>query len=61
MKRKTQVVDWLKSEMEKDKIELNQEKINFINQIKDLKKEDILPEKPKNLTLWQRIKKVLMN
>jgi len=39
---------------------LNMEKNQLINQIKKIKKEEILPPKPKKLTLWQRIKKVLM-
>lgn len=51
---------WLESEKQKDENELNQEKQNLIRQLKSLKKEDILPEKPKKLTLWQRIKRVLM-
>jgi hypothetical protein len=50
----------LENEQLKDKNELDIEKRNLINQLKRLKKEDVLPEKPKNLTLWQRIKKVLM-
>jgi hypothetical protein len=36
------------------------EKNKLIQQIKQLKKEELLPEKPKKLTIWQRIKKVLM-
>lgn len=52
-------IDWLKNEMEKDLKDLDVEKTNFINQIKKLKKEEILPKKPKKLTLWQKIKKIL--
>lgn len=52
-------IDWLKNEMEKDLKDLDFEKTNFINQIKKLKKEEILPKKPKKLTLWQKIKKIL--
>lgn len=52
-------IDWLKNEMEKDLNDLDNEKTNLINQIKKLKKEEILPKKPKKLTLWQKIKKIL--
>jgi len=44
----------------KDKIELDKEKQNLIDNIKKFKKDEIIPEKPKKLTLWQKIKKVLM-
>ena len=43
--------------------QLEKEKNKLINELKVLKKEDILPkppEPPKKLTLWMRIKKVLM-
>jgi hypothetical protein len=60
MKTKSEQLEWLKSKVESDKKELEKEKNEFINQIKKYKKEEILPEKPKKLTLWQRIKKVLM-
>jgi len=55
-------LEWLKSETEKDALELEREKLDFINRIKQIKKDEII--KPKNevekLTLWKRIKKVLM-
>lgn len=51
---------WLEKEILKDQIELRKEKNDLINQIKKMKKEDLLPQKPKKLTLWERIKKVLM-
>jgi hypothetical protein len=52
----------LKSELEKDTIELEKEKLKFIDQIKNLKKEDIVKDKkePEKLSLWKRIKTVLM-
>jgi hypothetical protein len=62
MKKKSKLeaeIDWLKNEMEKDLKDLDFEKTNFINQIKKLKKEEILPKKPNKLTLWQKIKKIL--
>jgi hypothetical protein len=54
-----QAIDWLKSEIEKDKLQLENEKKLLIESLKGFNKEDIV--KPvKKLTLWQRIKKVLM-
>ncbi len=53
----------LENDSIKNHIQLKQEKEKIINELKKLKKEDILPkapEPPKKLTLWQRIKKVLM-
>jgi len=53
---------WLENEIEKDKLELNREKNQFISQIKKIKKDDIISSKkePIKLSLWTRIKKVLM-
>ena len=51
-------IEWLKNEIEKDVVELEKEKLKFINQIKNFKKEEIV-EKPKKLSLWQKIKLVL--
>lgn len=51
-------IDWLKNEVEKDRVELEKEKKEFIESIKGIKKEEIVkPEE--ELTLWKRIKKVL--
>jgi len=35
---------------------LEKEKEKMINQLKGLKKEDILPKKPEKINLWTRIK-----
>jgi uncharacterized protein (DUF849 family) len=52
-------IEWLKNEMEKDKMQLEKEKQEIIESLKHLKKEEII--KPKEeLTLWKRIKKVLL-
>jgi hypothetical protein len=56
--REEQAIDWLKNEIEKDTMELEKNKLNFIEQIKNLKKEDLI-EKPKKLTLWEKIKLAL--
>jgi hypothetical protein len=60
MKNKSQQLDWLEKEIRKDEMFVETEKNKLIQQIKQLKKEELLPEKPKKLTIWQRIKKVLM-
>jgi len=55
-----QALDWLRSEIEKDKVQLEKEKLQFINSIKTLDKKELV--KPiKKLTLWQKIKKVLIS
>ena len=60
MKDQSTQIKWLEKEITKDQVELDKEKKDFINEIKKLKKEDILPKKTEKITLWQRIKKVLM-
>ena len=40
--------------------DLERQKKDFANQIKNLKKEDVLPKAPEKITLWKRIIKVLM-
>jgi len=61
MKKKSeQQLDWLMREMNKDKIELEKEKNDLINKIKKMKKEDLLPKKPEKLSLWRRLKMMLM-
>ena len=57
--REEQMVDWLNSEIEKDKIELDKEKKDLINSLKSIKKEEVLPKQEK-LSLWKNIKKVLL-
>jgi hypothetical protein len=44
----------------KDKVSLDLQKKQIIESIKNLNKEDILPKPPEKLSLWKRIKKVLM-
>lgn len=54
------ILNWYQTEIEKDKLETDRQKEEFAKKIKGLKKEDIFEDKIKKLTLWQRIKKVLM-
>lgn len=61
MTEKEQHLEWLKNEIEKDTIDLEKEKIKIIEQIKNLKKEEIIkPKEEIKLTLWKRIKRVLL-
>jgi len=54
------VLKWYSQEINKDKIELDKIKNDFIKDIKNIKKETIFKEVvTKKLTLWERIKKVL--
>jgi hypothetical protein len=62
-KKALKELELLHKDVEKNKLILDKEKEKFINQIKQIKKEDILPKPPeptKKLTLWQRLSKVLM-
>ena len=53
-------IEWLNNELEKDKIEVERNKSKFINQIKQLKKEDIVKFNVEKMTLWKRINKVFL-
>ena len=53
-------IEWLNNELEKDKLEVERNKSKYINQIKQLKKEDIIKVNVEKMTLWKRIKKVLL-
>ena len=52
--KEEQTINWLKSEFEKDKIELENQKQKFADSIKDIIKPTA------KLTIWQKIKKVLL-
>jgi|LakMenEpi03Aug12_release.lakeMendotaPanAssembly.Ray.scaffolds.fasta_scaffold649166_3 hypothetical protein len=62
MKNKSEQIKWLVSEINKDSLDLENQKKQLINEIKKTKKEEIVKPKlePKKLTIWQRIRKVLM-
>jgi hypothetical protein len=59
MKNSKEHLNWYEKELMKDKRELEREKNKIINEISGLSKDEIIP-KPTKLTLWQKIKKVLM-
>lgn len=53
------MLNWLESEKLKDSKEIENVKRKYIQEIKGLKKEEIFQE-PKKLTLWQKIKILLL-
>jgi hypothetical protein len=57
--RTEKVLNWLTSEKNKDERDLEREKKLFIQQIKKIKKDDLFP-KQKKLTLWQKIKILIL-
>jgi len=54
------LLKWFEKEKVKDQNELNHHKSIQIQEIKNLKKEDLFCYKEKKLTIWQRLKKTLM-
>jgi hypothetical protein len=56
--KQEETMEWLLNEIKKDKETLEKEKNKFIQEIKGMKKDEIIP-KPKKQTLWKRIKTVL--
>ena len=60
MKKKSEQLEWLNNEKTKDKKDLEREKMSLINEIKKLKKEEIVTKKIEKISLWKRIIKVLM-
>jgi hypothetical protein len=53
-------LDWLKNEIEKDKVELSREKKDFIESLKGIKKQEIVRKEDEQLTTWKRIRKVIL-
>lgn len=57
--RSQQIINWFNSEKLKDQKELDKNKEKLIKEIKGLKKEDLFP-KPVKLSLWKKIKIILL-
>lgn len=51
------MIKWLEKEMERDKKEIEKSKNDFANQIKNLKKEDIV--KKRKVSFWEKIRFIL--
>lgn len=61
MKKKSTQLAWLEKENKKDQLSLEKSKLDLIKEIKKHKKEELVPKKEIiQLSLWKRIKKVLM-
>jgi hypothetical protein len=56
--QKEKMIQSLKSSQMRDELELENEKLNFIKEIKKINKEELFP-KPKKISLWKKIMKVL--
>ena len=54
MKTSSKRLQWFQNEITKDKKELESEKLKFIQQIKKVKKEEIVPKK-KKVSIWKII------
>jgi len=59
-KKSTKDLMWLEKEKIKDNIQLETEKKRIIEQLKNMGKENILPKPPKKITLWMKIKRILL-
>ena len=57
--RSQQLLNWFNSEKLKDQRELDREKEKIVKQIKGIKKDDLFP-KPIKLSLWKKIKIILL-
>lgn len=56
------LLKWFETTKRQDEIEVKKNKVDFIYEIKKFKKEDIKnsnQEKPRNISIWMRIKKTL--
>jgi hypothetical protein len=61
MKDKEKILNWYHKEVEKDKVDVDKFKNDFIKTIKTVDKNQMFTNpKEEKLTLWQRLKKVLM-
>jgi hypothetical protein len=60
IQRNQKMFTWLNTEKQKDNSELEREKQQFIKNIQNIKREEIFENKRVKLTIWQKLKKVLM-
>jgi hypothetical protein len=58
MKQNQKMLDYLASSLKNDEEEVEKSKKEFVNFISNFNKEDLI-KKPKKLTIWQKIRKVL--
>jgi len=60
MNRADKVLNWLQSSINKDSAELEREKKEFADSLRKMKKDDIISNESKKISIWKRIRKVLM-
>lgn len=53
------ILNWLDREKQKDKLQLEKSKMDIVNQLKGIKKEELFVTPEIKTTLWQRIKKTI--
>lgn len=59
--KNNKILEWYNKELEKDYQELEKNKKEFLNSLKKFNKKDLFENKEiKKISLWTRIKKVLM-
>lgn len=59
IQRTQQLLNWLNNEKNKDKVFLDSSKKRMIQEIKKLKKEDLI-KVPEKMSLWKRIKIMIL-
>ena len=59
MSRTPKLLNWLKTEIDRDYKEVDIVKNKYINEIKQIKKEDIFKKEEVKYSFWDRIKKIL--
>jgi len=60
MKNKDKIYDWYNSEINKDKIFLDNEKSKLINNLKSIKKDELFQTNKTKLTIWMKLKRILL-
>lgn len=58
MNETQKMLDYLKSSLKNDEKEIENNKKEFVDFITQMKKDDLF-KKPKKLTVWQKIRKIL--
>lgn len=57
--RYQKILNWLEREKIKDKIQLDKSKMDIVNQLKGINKEQLFVQSTTKKTLWQRIRKAI--
>lgn len=57
--RYQKILNWLEREKIKDKIQLDKSKMDIVNQLKGINKEQLFVQPTTKKTLWQRIRKTI--